>query len=60
MSKKTYYNAEDLNKFGNISEFSPELGKKFFDYYGEVFKEGELTERSIDRISGFTHSVLIV
>jgi alkylhydroperoxidase/carboxymuconolactone decarboxylase family protein len=45
MSKKTYYNAEDLNKFGNISEFSPELGKKFFDYYAEVFKEGELTER---------------
>ena len=45
MSKKTYYNAEDLGKFGNISEFSPELGKKFFDYYNEVFKEGELTER---------------
>lgn len=42
---KTYYNAEDLGKFGNISELEPKLGKKFFDYYGEVFKEGELTER---------------
>lgn len=42
---KTYYNAEDLGKFGNIAEFQPELAKKFFDYYGEVFKEGELSER---------------
>jgi alkylhydroperoxidase/carboxymuconolactone decarboxylase family protein len=42
---KTYYNAEDLGKFGNITEFQPELAKKFFDYYGEVFKEGELSER---------------
>lgn len=42
---KTYYNPEDLGKFGNIAEFQPELAKKFFDYYGEVFKEGELSER---------------
>jgi alkylhydroperoxidase/carboxymuconolactone decarboxylase family protein len=40
-----YYNAEDLKKFGNITEFQPELGKKFFDYYNAVFKEGALTER---------------
>jgi len=45
MSNKSYYNSDDLRKFGDISEFSPELGKKFFDYYNEVFKEGELTER---------------
>ena len=45
MANKNYYNSDDLRKFGNISEFSPELGKKFFDYYGEVFKEGELSER---------------
>ena len=45
MSEKTYYNPADLKKFGNISEFQPELAKKFFDYYGEVFKEGALTER---------------
>ena len=42
---KTYYNPEDLPKFGNISEFQPELAKKFFDYYGDVFKEGALSER---------------
>ena len=42
---KTYYNPEDLKKFGNISEFQPELARKFFDYYGEVFKDGALTAR---------------
>lgn len=42
---KPYYVDGDLKKFGNISEFQPELGKKFFDYYGEVFKEGALSER---------------
>jgi alkylhydroperoxidase/carboxymuconolactone decarboxylase family protein len=41
----TYYDPKDLNKFGKISEFEPKLAKKFFDYYGEVFKEGALTER---------------
>ena len=43
--EKTYYNPADLGKFGNIAEFGPELAKKFFDYYGEVFKEGELSVR---------------
>ena len=42
---KTYYNPEDLKKFGNIGEFQKELADKFFGYYGEVFKEGALTER---------------
>lgn len=42
---KTYYNPEDLKKFGNISEFEPNLAKKFFDWYGDVFKEGALTAR---------------
>lgn len=41
----TYYNPADLAKFGSIGEFQPELARKFFDYYGEVFKEGALTER---------------
>ena len=45
MSEKTYYNRADLKKFGNITEFQESMGKKFFDYYGEVFKEGALTER---------------
>ena len=42
---KTYYNPEDLKKFGNIAEFEENLAKKFFDYYGDVFKEGALTAR---------------
>lgn len=40
-----YYIAEDLAKFGKIGEFQKELADKFFDYYGEVFKEGALTKR---------------
>lgn len=43
--KDTYYNREDLGKFGQISEFQKELGDKFFDYYNEVFKPGALTAR---------------
>ena len=45
MSEKHYYNAKDLNKFGNISDFQQKMGDKFFDWYGEVFAEGELTAR---------------
>lgn len=41
----SYFKAEDLKKFGNITEFQEEMGKKFFDYYGTVFQEGALTER---------------
>ena len=43
--ENTYYNPADLPKFGDIKEFQPELAKKFFAYYGEVFKEGALSER---------------
>ncbi len=42
---KEYFNPSDLKKFGNITEWQEELGTKFFDYYGEVFKEGALTVR---------------
>jgi alkylhydroperoxidase/carboxymuconolactone decarboxylase family protein len=45
MSEKSYYNPEDLRKFGNIGEFQPKLAEKFFSYYNEVFEEGALTER---------------
>jgi alkylhydroperoxidase/carboxymuconolactone decarboxylase family protein len=41
----SYFNSEDLKKFGNITEFQKEMGDKFFDWYGEVFKEGALTKR---------------
>lgn len=42
---KTYYNPEDLKKFGKIGDFQKDLADKFFDYYGDVFKEGALTAR---------------
>ena len=42
---ETYYNPDDLPKFQEIGKDSPELAKKFFDYYNAVFEEGELTER---------------
>lgn len=45
MSDKKYFDPEDLKKFGKITEFQEEMGKKFFDWYGEVFKEGALTVR---------------
>ena len=46
MSKeKTYFEPADLANFGKISEWQGPMGKKFFDYYGEVMKEGALTAR---------------
>lgn len=55
---KPYYEDKDLKKFGNISDWQPELGKKFFDYYGDVFKEGALTEREKSLIAlAVSHAV---
>jgi len=42
---ETYYDPADLAKFEEIGKDAPELAKKFFDYYGAVFAEGDLTER---------------
>jgi len=42
---KSYYQSQDLKKFKNISDWSPDLGKKFFDYYNSVFEEGDLSAR---------------
>ena len=41
----TYYKPDDLPRFGEIGKDGPELAEKFFDYYNEVFQEGELTAR---------------
>jgi len=41
----SYYNSDDLKKFGNVADFQKAMGEKFFNYYGEVFKDGELTAR---------------
>ena len=40
-----YYTSQHLADFPKISEGSPDLGKKFFDYYGAVFADGALTAR---------------
>lgn len=57
-SNDHYFNAEDLKKFGDITEFQPELGKKFFQYYNAVFKEGALTEREKSLIAlAVSHTV---
>lgn len=40
-----YYKREDLPKFGEIGKEAPEMAKKYFEYYNEVFSEGELTLR---------------
>jgi alkylhydroperoxidase/carboxymuconolactone decarboxylase family protein len=45
MSEKKYFDPADLKKFGKITDFQKPLGDKFFEWYGEVFKEGALTER---------------
>jgi len=55
---ETYYNPTDLAKFGEIGKDAPELAKRFFEYYAEVFKEGELTEREKSLIAlGVAHAV---
>jgi alkylhydroperoxidase/carboxymuconolactone decarboxylase family protein len=43
--ESTYYNSDDLKKFGNIAEWESNLAAKFFSWYGDVFKEGDLTAR---------------
>lgn len=56
--EQTYYNPVDLKKFGNISEWEENLGKKFFDWYGDVFKEGALTAREKSLIAlAVSHTV---
>jgi alkylhydroperoxidase/carboxymuconolactone decarboxylase family protein len=42
---ETYYNPEDLPKFGEMGQEAGGLAQKFFDYYGAVMAEGELSER---------------
>lgn len=54
----TYYDPKDLRKFGKISEWDKELGDKFFDWYGEVFKEGALSAREKSLIAlAVSHAV---
>lgn len=58
MSSKTYYDPADLKKFGDITDWNEKLGNKFFDWYGEVFKEGELSAREKSLIAlAVSHTV---
>ena len=40
-----YFKSQHLTEFARVSDASPELGKKFFDYYGAVFADGALSAR---------------
>ncbi len=40
-----YYHSHDLARFGEIARNRPELGQKFFDWYGAVFADGALSAR---------------
>ena len=45
MNDTHYYNADDLQKFGSIGEFQKPMADKFFDWYGEVFKDSALSAK---------------
>jgi alkylhydroperoxidase/carboxymuconolactone decarboxylase family protein len=53
-----YYKHEHLTGFADVSAARPELGRKFFDWYGAVFADGALTEREKSLIAlGVAHAV---
>ena len=55
---KSYYDPADLAKFPSIAEHAPELGAKFFEWYGAVFADGALTAREKSLIAlGVAHAV---
>jgi 4-carboxymuconolactone decarboxylase len=45
LNSTTYYEPSDLAKFPEISKNRPELGEKFFAWYGAVFADGALSAR---------------
>ena len=53
-----YYHPADLARFGEIAENAPELGKKFFEWYGAVFADGALSAREKSLIAlAVSHAV---
>lgn len=53
-----YYNTQHLADFGKIADVQPEIGKKFFEYYGAVFADGALTAREKALVAlGVAHAV---
>jgi len=54
----SYYDARDLDRFGEIGEEAPELARKFFEWYSAVFADGALTQREKSLIAlGVAHAV---
>jgi 4-carboxymuconolactone decarboxylase len=54
----SYYEPADLKRFSEIGEHAPELGEKFFAWYGAVFQDGALTAREKSLIAlGVAHAV---
>ena len=40
-----YYDDNDLERFGEVGKYSPDLFKKFMDWYGSSLQEGVLSKR---------------
>ena len=40
-----YYNDEDLERFGDVGRYSPELFRKFMNWYNSSLEPGTLTKR---------------
>jgi 4-carboxymuconolactone decarboxylase len=40
-----YYNCDDLDRFGEVGKYNPELFKKFMEWYGAALAPGALTKR---------------
>ena len=54
----SYYDPEDLARFSSIADHAPELGKRFFDWYGAVFEDGALSAREKSLVArGVAHAV---
>ena len=54
----TYYDPADLARFPEIGEHAGELGAKFFEWYGAVFRDGALSAREKSLVAlGVAHAV---
>jgi alkylhydroperoxidase/carboxymuconolactone decarboxylase family protein len=40
-----YYDSDDLDRFGEVGTYKPELFKKFMDWYQASLEDGALTKR---------------
>jgi 4-carboxymuconolactone decarboxylase len=53
-----YYREQDLDRFGEIGKYSPELFKKFMDWYSSVLEPGMLNRREKMLIGvGVAHAI---